>query len=93
MEPSPIPHVLTTLRRLWEHSQGKRVFEQVIGQMFPNSDEFELLGEESLKSNFNYCQHARNQNVDVQELTQWGREGDGRGGFYVKASQEMQSSK
>lgn len=61
--------------------------------MFPNSDEFELLGEESLKSNFNYCQHARNQNVDVQELTQWGSEGDGRGGFYVKASQEMQSSK
>lgn len=50
---SPCPHNFK--ESLGTLPGEERVFDQVIGQMFPNSDEFELLGEEILKSNFNYC--------------------------------------
>lgn len=35
--------------------KGKNEPDQVNGQTSPNSDEFELLGEESLKSDFKHC--------------------------------------
>lgn len=48
------------------------------GQMSPNSDEFELLGE-NVKSDFNHYSQARNQNVDLREPSQLWRGGGGCG--------------
>ena len=54
-----------------------RVCDQVTSQMSPNSDESELLGEESPKSDLN-CEQARSQN-DLQDQISWGGGVGGRG--------------